>query len=170
MVTAGTGLVKTNSQPTVDPQYFVRELGKPVTLDGMPTNPDGYPMVSPAQAFDIGKEEGGDADLEDNKTATINVSTYTEPVEITPTEGKDGMKKATVTLSNIPTATVLSAWKLETAIAYTKTAEPTTSDKAIVPVSTGLSEAVIAAVAAEFASITIGESTYTRYSDGDIEF
>ncbi len=42
------------------------------------------------------------ADLEDNKSATIDVSTYTEPVEITPTAGKDGMKKATVTLSNIP--------------------------------------------------------------------
>lgn len=42
------------------------------------------------------------ADLEDNKTATINVSTYIEPVEIEPTAGKDGMKKATVTLSNIP--------------------------------------------------------------------
>lgn len=42
------------------------------------------------------------ADLEDNKTATIDVSTYTEPVEIEPTAGKDGMKKATVTLSNIP--------------------------------------------------------------------
>lgn len=42
------------------------------------------------------------ADLENNKTATINASTYTAPVEITPSEGKDGMKKATVTLSNIP--------------------------------------------------------------------
>jgi hypothetical protein len=45
---------------------------------------------------------GGGSDLEDNKEETIDVSTYTEPVEITPTEGKDGMKKATVTLSNIP--------------------------------------------------------------------
>jgi hypothetical protein len=42
------------------------------------------------------------ADLEDNKTATIDVSTYTEPVEIEPSEGKDGMKKTTVTLTNIP--------------------------------------------------------------------
>ena len=42
------------------------------------------------------------ADLENNKAATINVSTYTEPVEVTPTSGKDGMKKVTVTLSNIP--------------------------------------------------------------------
>ena len=46
---------------------------------------------------------GGGADLENNKEATIDVSAYTEPVEITPTQGKDGMKKATVTLSNIPT-------------------------------------------------------------------
>ena len=42
------------------------------------------------------------ADLENNKAQTINVSTYTEPVEVTPTSGKDGMKKATITLSNIP--------------------------------------------------------------------
>ena len=45
-------------------------------------------------------------DLEDNKAATINVSTYTQPVEVTPTEGKDGMKKATITLSNIPSGSV----------------------------------------------------------------
>lgn len=42
--------------------------------------------------------------VENNKAATINVSTYTQPVEITPTSGKTSMKKATVTLSNIPSA------------------------------------------------------------------
>ena len=42
------------------------------------------------------------ADLENNHETTINVSTYTDPVEITPAQGKDGMKKTTVTLSNIP--------------------------------------------------------------------
>ena len=42
------------------------------------------------------------ADLESNKAQTINVSTYESPVEVTPTSGKDGMKKATITLSNIP--------------------------------------------------------------------
>lgn len=113
MITAGTGLVKTDSQPAVNPQYFVRALDAPITLDGMPTNPNGHPMVSPAQAFDIGKEEGGDADLENNKAVTIDVSTYTEPVEVTPTEGKDGMKKATVTLDNIPSGGggTAYAWK-----------------------------------------------------------
>lgn len=45
---------------------------------------------------------GGDSDIEENKAATIDVSAYTEPVEIEPTEGKDGMAKCTVTLSNIP--------------------------------------------------------------------
>lgn len=102
MTTSGQGLVKSDSQPAVNPQYFVRPLSAPATLDGMPTNPDGYPAVSPAEAFEIGKSEGGDADLEDNHEATIDVATYTEPVEILPAEGKDGMKKTTVTLSNIP--------------------------------------------------------------------
>ena len=45
---------------------------------------------------------GSEVDLEDNHQTTINVSEYTEPVEITPTAGKDGMKKNTITLLNIP--------------------------------------------------------------------
>ena len=52
--------------------------------------------------------------VENNKTATINVSTYTEPVEITPTSGKNSMKKSTVTLSNIPVGQPLYIWNLET--------------------------------------------------------
>lgn len=48
-------------------------------------------------------EVPGVADLENNKAATIDASTYTSPVEVTPSEGKYGMKKATITLSNIPT-------------------------------------------------------------------
>lgn len=43
------------------------------------------------------------ADLEDNKTATINASTYSAPVEIEPSEDYDGMKKTTVTITDIPT-------------------------------------------------------------------
>lgn len=102
ITTEGEGLVKSDSQPDVNPQYYVRPLSAVPTLDGMPTNPKGYPAVSPAEAFDLGKESGGSADLDKNKEVTINVSTYTDPVEIEPTEGKDGMEKATVTLSNIP--------------------------------------------------------------------
>lgn len=46
-------------------------------------------------------EQGG-GKVENNKTATIDVSAYTEPVEVTPSSGKTSMKKATITLSNIP--------------------------------------------------------------------
>ena len=41
-------------------------------------------------------------ELDANKTQTIDVSQYSAPVEVIPTVGKDGMRKATITLSNIP--------------------------------------------------------------------
>lgn len=44
--------------------------------------------------------ETGGADLDENKAVSIDVSTYTEPVVVNPTAGKDGMKKATITLTN----------------------------------------------------------------------
>lgn len=112
---------------------------------------------------------GGDTKISTNTDKTIDVSAYTEPVEVEPAEGYDATKKVTVTLSNIPAAgATLYAWKNNTDIVYTKTAEPTTSDKALVPESTGLAEAVIAEVAAEFASITISTDEYTRYDTGDV--
>ena len=62
---------------------------------------------------------GSGADLEDNHQTTIDVSTYTEPVEVTPTSGKDGMKKNTVTLTNIPSPSggdiTFYSWYNETA-------------------------------------------------------
>lgn len=54
------------------------------------------------KTFDESTSGGSEVVLENNKEATIDVSSYTAPVEITPTEGKDAMKKATVTLTNIP--------------------------------------------------------------------
>lgn len=52
----------------------------------------------------------GGADIEANKAATIDVSTYTEPVEITPTAGKDGMAKVTASLVNIPSGGSATAY------------------------------------------------------------
>lgn len=58
---------------------------------------------------------GSGADLEDNHQTTIDVSTYTQPVEVTPISGKDGMKKNTITLDNIPAgANMLYAWECTT--------------------------------------------------------
>lgn len=120
--------------------------------------PSGYNI--PADL--IGKTWG---DIKASGDVTLVDLSATENKVYTPDTGK-AYKKVTV---NVPTPTAkLSAWKNDTAIVYTKTAEPTTSDKALVPATTGLSEAVIAAVADAFASITIGETTYTRYSDGDV--
>ena len=112
-------------------------------------------------------------DLDNNKTKTIDVSTYTEPVEITPTAGKDGMKKATVTLSNIPVAgATLYAWKDgSNNIAYTETATPEAEGDCYLSAVTGLTSDTIKAVAEGKITITISEEDveYSRYSDGDIE-
>lgn len=62
------------------------------------------------------------ADLDNNKAKTIDVSTYTEPVEVTPTAGKDGMKKATITLSNIPEIETTKAVSID-ASTYTEPIE-----------------------------------------------
>ena len=105
-------------------------------------------------------------EIEKNKAVTIDASAYTEPVEVTPTSPKDAMKKVTVTLSNIKVK--LFAWKNDTAVIYTKTATPTTSDKALVGASTGLSESAISAVGDESASITVSATEYARYETGDI--
>ena len=111
--------------------------------------------------------------LENNKAATINVSTYTEPVEVTPSEGKDGMKKATITLSNIPVAgATLYAWKDgSNNIAYTETATPEAEGSCYLSAVTGLASDTIKAVAEGKITITISEEDveFSRYTDGDIE-
>ena len=127
----------------------------------------------PKSIVTTGSVPAPSADLDNNKTATINVSTYTEPVEITPTAGKDGMKKATVTLSNIPVAgATLYAWKDgSNNIAYTETATPEAEGDCFLSAVTGLASDTIKAVAEGKITITISEEDveYSRYSDGDIE-
>ena len=81
------------------------------------------------KTFSEATSGGGDVELEDNKSAAINVTAYTSPVVVNPTEGKDAMKKVTVTLSNIPTAeATLYAWYDDNGgeIIYTKVKAPTT--------------------------------------------
>ena len=155
--TAG-GDVQTNKASTIDVSAYT----EPVVI-----KPDTDYESMKKTTITLSNIPSG-ADIESNKAATIDVSTYTEPVEITPTEGKDGMAKATVTLSNIPSSHgTLYAWKHSTDIVYTKVATPTTSDKALVPAATGLSEAVIASVGED--SITIGEDAYEAYATGNVE-
>ena len=79
-------------------------------------------------------EGGGSADLEDDHATTIDVSAYTDPVEVTPAESKDGMKKNTITLTNIPQASMpLYAWKYPswTVYVYTYTENPSVGDTVV---------------------------------------
>lgn len=113
----------------------------------------------------------GGADLEDNKTATIDVSTYTEPVEITPTAGKDGMKKATITLSNIPRRSVnLFCWYSSFDFCYTTTETPTANDKALYSSdNTTVIEPVTVTEITEYGiKISTSGEDYSRYPNGDI--
>ena len=128
-----------------------------------------------AQIYAKGAESGS-AKLENNKTATINVSTYTEPVEITPTSGKDGMKKATITLSNIPSPSgteYLYAWKNtveETSTyRYTSSATPI-SDDTVFLATDGKVELDLLHPISEVGdnTITVNSVVYTRSSEDDI--
>lgn len=112
---------------------------------------------------------GSTVTLEDNKTATINVSTYTAPVEITPTEGKDGMKKATITLSNIPSSekTLYAFGTAEGVVYMLSIPAADTEDVTIyVPGTTGLAEAT--ANYATETGVSYNDTTYARYDTGDL--
>ena len=120
------------------------------------------------------------ADLEDNKTATIDVSTYTEPVEIEPTEGKDGMKKTTVTLSNIPSGSViLYAWAWDDAESgnlfyiYTLSATPSVGDSVYSGDNpTNVCNKIVKLYPTDRSysddAITVSGNTYTRDSTSDV--
>lgn len=107
--------------------------------------------------------------LENNKAVTINASTYTEPVAVNPSSGKDAMKKVTVTLSNIPVegATLYAFGDAEGVVYITEIPSEDGEVDVYVPSVTGLASAE--GTYAEATGVTVEETTYTRYSDGDIE-
>lgn len=82
-------------------------LGSPYDLPGYEYDPikDSFTDTQTGKTFS--KDTAGTVALEANKTETIDASQYAAPVEITPSAGKDGMKKVTVTVSNIPNASDL---------------------------------------------------------------
>lgn len=127
---------------------------------------------------------GGGADIEDNKSASINVSAYTVPVVINPSEGKDAMKKATVTLTNIPSSADIETNKAVT-ITENGTVEITpTSGKdamakvtATVNVSSSSSDPVLHFVCKgqyyenmylRASELKSGGRVYTSYSNGQL--
>lgn len=122
---------------------------------------------------------GGGSDLEDNKEVTIDVSEYTQPVEIEPTAGKDGMKKATVTLSNIPSPAGVSkffCWRCDNSpeyykYAYTTTDSPSIETKYVANGESGETSPISSYSIAEVGDgyfVSEYQDRYERYSDGDI--
>lgn len=112
---------------------------------------------------------GSSVTLEDNKTATINVSTYSSPVEITPTAGNDGMKKAIITLSNIPSSekTLYAFGTIEGVVYMLSVPAADTEGVTIyVPSTTGLEEAT--ANYTTETGVSYNDTTYARYDTGDL--
>lgn len=122
---------------------------------------------------------GGDSKISTNTAATIDVSAYTEPVEVEPAEGYDATKKVTVTLENIPVAQGTAyAWANGDKYVYLNVAaapDAITNIKCIAIGSPDNSLEVIAlseGTVGEYAKVsdtefTVGEGTYTRDSTKD---
>ncbi len=110
---------------------------------------------------------GGEADLEENHAVTINAGEYTQPVEVTPAEGKDGMEKVTVTVTGIVKGLVAFG-SAEGAVYLTGVPSADGAVKAYVPSATSLSK--VDATYAEATGVTISDVAYARYSAGDITF
>lgn len=110
---------------------------------------------------------GAGIDLDTNKAVTINASEYVQPVEVTPTEGKDGMEKVTVTVTGIIKGLVAFG-SAEGAVYLTEVPSADGAVKAYVPSATGISK--VDATYAGATGVTISDVAYARYSAGDITF
>lgn len=111
-------------------------------------------------------ELGSEVKLDNNKTASIDVSTYTSPVTVSPSTGKAGMKKTTITLTN----NKLFAFGDASKAIYLRTvpAEDAQSVDVYVASATGLAKTT-GSYATE-SGVTVSGTAYARYEDGDIAF
>ena len=110
---------------------------------------------------------GAGIDIESNKAVSVNASTYTQAVEITPSDTYEAMEKVTLTLTGVIKGLV--AFGSAEGVVYL-TAVPSADGavKAYVPSATGISK--VDATYAEATGVTISDVAYARYSAGDITF
>ena len=125
---------------------------------------------------------GSEVELENNHQTTIDVSTYTEPVEVLPISGKDGMKKNTITLTNIPSggSSVLYCWYVKfygsDFYGYTFNENPNVGDTVILNTGeqsdTGIGTVTVASVVSFANNMLICNYNenwqFTRDSENDI--
>ena len=110
---------------------------------------------------------GAGIDIETNKAVSVNASTYTQAVEITPSDTYEAMEKVTLTLTGVVKGLVAFG-SAEGAVYLTAIPAEDGAVKAYVPSATGISK--VDATYAEATGVTISDTPYARYSAGDITF
>ena len=110
---------------------------------------------------------GAGIDIESNKAVSVNAGTYTQAVEITPSDTYEAMEKVTLTLTGIVKGLVAFG-SAEGAVYLTAVPSADGAVKAYVPSATGISK--VDATYAEATGVTISDVAYARYSAGDITF
>lgn len=110
---------------------------------------------------------GAGVDIESNKAVSINAGTYTQPVEITPSDTYEAMEKVTLTLTGVVKGLVAFG-SAEGAVYLTAVPSADGAVKAYVPSATGILK--VDATYAEATGVTISDVAYARYSAGDISF
>lgn len=110
---------------------------------------------------------GAGIDLEANHAVTVNVSEYSQPIQIEPSDTYEAMEKVTLTLTDIVKGLVAFG-SAEGAVYLTAVPSADGAVKAYVPSATGLSK--VDATYAEATGVTISDVAYARYSAGDITF
>lgn len=108
------------------------------------------------------------SDLEDNHAVSVNASTYTQPVEVTPASGKEGMKKCTITLTNIPSGKLFAFGTAEGVVFLSSIpADDAENIDVFVPATTGITKAT-GSYTKESNKVTVSTTDYARYSTGDV--
>ena len=110
---------------------------------------------------------GAGIDLEANHASSVNVGSYTQAIEITPSDTYEAMEKVTLTLTGIIKGLVAFG-SAEGAVYLTAVPSADGAVKAYVPSATGISK--VDATYAEATGVTISDVAYARYSAGDITF
>ena len=110
---------------------------------------------------------GAGIDIEANHASTVNVGSYTQAIEIEPSDTYEAMEKVTLTLTGIIKGLVAFG-SAEGAVYLTAVPSADGAVKAYVPSATGISK--VDATYAEATGVTISDVAYARYSAGDITF
>lgn len=106
-------------------------------------------------------------DVESNKASTVDVSTYTQSVEIKPSTDYEAMAKVTLTLTGI--INKLYAFGTADGAVYL-TAIPAEDGTVDVYTTTAKGITKTSGTYAEATGVTVSDTAYARYATGDIEF